>query len=99
MTVEGRSFATRTEAARYYGLNPKLVTERMTKRGWTLEQALELEPSPSRTYAKKMVIDGTEYSSMRQAAKKLSVVQSTIDESHKSWYWCRGSTVVVGVAN
>ncbi|WP_240696986.1 hypothetical protein [Vibrio kanaloae] len=65
LIVEGRSFVTRTEAARHYGLNPKLVTERITKRGWTLEQALELEPSPSRTYRKKVVIDGTEYSSMR----------------------------------
>lgn len=78
LTVEGRSFVTRTEAARHYGLNPKLVTERMTKRGWTLEQALELEPSPSRTYAKKVVIDGTEYSSIRQAAKELGVAQSTL---------------------
>lgn len=78
LIVEGRSFATRTEAARHYGLTPKLVTERITKRGWTLEQALELEPSPSRTYAKKVVIDGTEYSSMRQAAKELGVAQSTL---------------------
>lgn len=78
LTVEGRSFATRTEAARHYGLNPKLVTERMTKRGWTIEQALELVPSPSRTYAKKVVIDDTEYSSMRQAAKELGVAQSTL---------------------
>ncbi|EHI9240803.1 LysR family transcriptional regulator [Vibrio vulnificus] len=78
LTLEGRSFATRTEAARHYGLSPKLVTERMTKRGWTLEQALELEPSPSRTYSKKVVIDGTEYSSMRQAARELGVAQSTL---------------------
>ncbi|WP_253810873.1 hypothetical protein [Vibrio kanaloae] len=78
LIVEGRSFATRTEAARHYGLNPKLVTERITKRGLTLEQALELEPSPSRTYAKKVVIDGAEYPSMRQAARELGVAQSTL---------------------
>lgn len=78
LTVEGLTFATRTEVARHYGLNPKLVNERMTKRGWTLEQALELEPSPSRSYTKKVVIDGTEYSSMRQAARELGVAQSTL---------------------
>ncbi|WP_282066613.1 hypothetical protein [Vibrio rotiferianus] len=78
LTVEGRSFATRTEAARHFGINPKLVTERMTKRGWTLDQALELEPRPRRTFAKKVVIDGTEYPSMRQAANELGVAQSTL---------------------
>ncbi|HCG8591128.1 TPA: LysR family transcriptional regulator [Vibrio parahaemolyticus] len=78
LVVNGLSFVTRTEAARYFNINPKLVTERMSKRGWTLEQALELEPSPSRTYSKKVVIDGTEYSSMRQAARELGVAQSTL---------------------
>ncbi|MDF5281115.1 hypothetical protein [Vibrio parahaemolyticus] len=78
LVVNGLSFATRTEAARYFNINPKLVTERMTKRGWTLVQALELEPSPSRTYSKKVVIDGIEYSSMRQAARELGVAQSTL---------------------
>ncbi|MBM4931778.1 hypothetical protein HYO31_17315 [Vibrio parahaemolyticus] len=78
LVVNGLSFVTRTEAARYFNINPKLVTERMNKRGWTLEQALELEPSPSRTYSKKVVIDGTEYSSMRQAARELGVAQSTL---------------------
>ncbi|MDF5409655.1 hypothetical protein [Vibrio parahaemolyticus] len=72
------TFATRSEAARHFGINPKLVTERMTQRGWTLEQALGLEPSPRRTFAKKVVIDGTEYPSMRQAAKELGVAQSTL---------------------
>ncbi|MCG9654987.1 hypothetical protein [Vibrio vulnificus] len=78
LLVNGVSFATRSEAACHFGINPKLVNERMTKRGWTLEQALELEPSPSRTFARKVVIDGVEYSSMRQAAKELGVAQSTL---------------------
>ncbi|MDE1333931.1 hypothetical protein [Vibrio aestuarianus] len=84
LQVNGVSFASRTEAARHFGINPKLVTERMTKRGWTLEQALELEPSPRRTFAKKVVIDGTEYPSMRQAAKELGVAQSTLMNRIKS---------------
>ncbi|ANS86452.1 hypothetical protein VSVS12_02703 [Vibrio scophthalmi] len=78
LLVNGVSFATRSEAARHFCINPKLVTERMTKRGWTLEQALELESRPRRTFAKKVVIDGTEYPSMRQAAKELGVAQSTL---------------------
>ncbi|MDF5052817.1 hypothetical protein P3646_18650 [Vibrio parahaemolyticus] len=78
LTVEGVEFPSRTAAARHYGLNPKLVNERITKFGWTLEQALELEARPKGDYRKKVVIDGTEYSSMRQAARELGVAQSTL---------------------
>ena len=78
LTVDGVEFASRTAAARHYGLNPKLVNERVTKFGWTLEQALELEARPKGDYRKKVVIDGTEYSSMRQAARELGVAQSTL---------------------
>ncbi|MGC0283162.1 hypothetical protein [Vibrio alginolyticus] len=78
LTVEGVEFASRTAAARHYDLNPKLVNERVTKFGWTLEQALELEARPKGDYRKKVVIDGTEYSSMRQAARELGVALSTL---------------------
>ncbi|EDL51442.1 bacteriophage f237 ORF8 [Vibrio mediterranei AK1] len=78
LTVEGLTFTSRTAAARHYGLNPKLVNERVTKFGWTLDQALELEARPTTPYRKKVVIDGTEYPSMRQAAKELGVAQSTL---------------------
>ncbi|WP_412515004.1 hypothetical protein [Vibrio cyclitrophicus] len=84
LTVEGLTFPSRTAAARHYGLNPKLVNERVTKFGWTLEQALELEARPKGDYRKKVVIDGTEYSSMRQAAKELGVAQSTLMNRIKS---------------
>ncbi len=78
LTVEGVEFPSRTAAACHYGLNPKLVNERVTKFGWTLEQALELEARPKGDYRKKVVIDGTAYSSMRQAARELGVAQSTL---------------------
>ncbi|EJG0635214.1 hypothetical protein C4G38_RS20205 [Vibrio parahaemolyticus] len=78
LTVEGVEFPSRTAAARHYGLNPKLVNERITKFGWTLEQALELEARPKGDYRKKVVIDGTGYSSMRQVARELGVAQSTL---------------------
>ena len=76
--IEGVELPSRTAAARHYGLNPKLVNERVTKFGWTLEQALELEARPKGDYRKKVVIDGTEYSSMRHAARELGVAQSTL---------------------
>ncbi|MEZ9747802.1 hypothetical protein [Vibrio splendidus] len=84
LTVESPTFTSRSAAARHYGLNPKLVNERITKFGWTLEQALELEARPTTPYRKKVVIDGIEYSSMRQAAKDLGVAQSTLMNRIKS---------------
>ncbi|MDF4307242.1 hypothetical protein P3697_08895 [Vibrio parahaemolyticus] len=78
LIVEGVEFPSRTAAARHYGLNPKLTNERITKFGWTLEQALELEARPKGGYRKKVVIGGTEYSSMRQAGRELGVAQSTL---------------------
>ena len=71
--IEDQEFSSRSAAARHYGLNPKMVNERITKFGWTLEQALELEARPTTPYRKKVVIGGFEYPSMRQAAKELGV--------------------------
>ncbi|MEZ8471311.1 hypothetical protein AB6D20_004100 [Vibrio splendidus] len=82
--IKDLEFHSRSAAARHYGLNPKMVNERVTKFGWMLEQALELEPRPKGNYRKKVVIDGTEYSSMRQAAKELGVAQSTLMNRIKS---------------
>ena len=84
ITIEGVVFASRTAAAHHFGLNPKLVNERVTKFGWTLEQALELEPRPTAPYRKSVVIDDTEYSSMREAARELGVAQSTLMNRIKS---------------
>ncbi|SHO21884.1 Bacteriophage f237 [Moritella viscosa] len=33
--VDGVEFASRSEAARHYGIEPKLVNERVTKFGWS----------------------------------------------------------------
>ncbi|TKF21956.1 hypothetical protein FCV43_09000 [Vibrio genomosp. F6] len=82
--IEDQEFSSRSAAARHYGLNPKMVNERISKFGWTLEQALELEARPKGDYRKKVVIDGIEYSSMRQAAKELGVAQSTLMNRIKS---------------
>jgi hypothetical protein len=41
-----KCFATVTEAARYFGLNPKLVSHRVHALGWPIKQALELTPRP-----------------------------------------------------
>ena len=46
ITVEGTVFESRNDAARHYGLNIGTVATRVKKQGWSIEQALELEPPP-----------------------------------------------------
>jgi hypothetical protein len=88
VTVEGKGFPSRTAAARHYGIDPKLVNERVTKNKWTIEQALELVESESAPYSKIVVIGGVEFSSIREAAKHFDIKQSTLMNRIKS-----GSTV------
>ena len=86
--VEGKEFPSRTAAARHYGIDPKLVNERVTKNKWTIEQALELVESESGPYSKTLIIDGVEFPSMREAARHFGIKQSTLMNRIKS-----GSTV------
>ena len=46
VTVAGLVFQTRNDAARHFGLNVGTVAGRINKMGWSIEQALELEPPP-----------------------------------------------------
>jgi predicted GIY-YIG superfamily endonuclease len=47
--LEGVRYASRGDAARAYGLDEKMIGQRVNKLGWTLEQAFGLVPSPVRT--------------------------------------------------
>lgn len=78
IVVEGRSFASRSEAARHYGLEPKLVNERVSKLEWSLEEALGLVVRDCKLKSKTVVVDDVEYSSIRQAAKAHGIKQSTL---------------------
>lgn len=78
LVVSGIEFSSRAAAARHYGVNSKLVTERMTKFNWTLSQAVEVDPRPNGEYRKPLVVDGVKYNSLREAANKLGMKQSTL---------------------
>ena len=46
VTVEGKKFQSRNDAARHYGINIGTVATRVNKMGWSIEQALELTSPP-----------------------------------------------------
>lgn len=78
LVVEDKTFSSRAEAARHYGVNPKLVCERMSKFGWSLAQAVGAEPRPNKEYCQAIVIDSVTYPSIRAAARALDLPQSTL---------------------
>ena len=44
ITVEGKTFISIAEAARYYNLNVYMVSQRLNILGWSIEEAFELVP-------------------------------------------------------
>ena len=78
LVVEDKTFSSRAEAARHYGVNPKLVCERMSKFSWSLAQAVGVEPRPNKEYSQSIVIDSVTYPSIRAAARALDLPQSTL---------------------
>lgn len=75
ITVEGRDFKSFRQAAVHYGQEVPTALSRFRKQGWTIEQALGIEPAPERTYpsSKSTSILGVEYGSMAGAAGALGI--------------------------
>jgi transcriptional regulator with XRE-family HTH domain len=64
-------FGSQAKAAEYFNLKAATVSNRL-KLGWSLEQALELKPSPSSRRQKSrdpLVFEGQEYSSLKELAE------------------------------
>lgn len=71
---EERSFLSKADLATQYGFKRWETISKRLKRGWTLEQALGLDPPPKNKFETieiKVLIDGKEvtYSSQTEAAK------------------------------
>lgn len=81
ITVFGKTFESRSHAAKHYGINPSSVTTRIRK-GWTLEKALTVnllhkghkEPRVSRIY----VIHGVTYNSYAEIGAAYGISASGV---------------------
>ncbi|MCD9550647.1 hypothetical protein GLP21_18690 [Photobacterium carnosum] len=96
LTVDGKIFSSKAEAARNYGVNPKQVCERMSKFGWALAQSVGVEPRPNKEYRKAIVIDNVAYPSIRAAARALDLPQSTLMNRIKADSIVEGREVLKG---
>lgn len=48
IVVEGVTYSSRAKAAKAYNLNPKIVHKRLTKLGWTINQAFNVDTTPKK---------------------------------------------------
>jgi hypothetical protein len=55
VSVDGKEYSSRAEAARTLGVNPGTVHSRLSA-GWTVEQAFEIEPPPNGPYGRNISV-------------------------------------------
>ena len=80
VAVGGKNFESLGEAAKFCGQIPGTVHSRYRLKGWTIEQALGIEPPPHRAppSAKRASILGVEYESISKAAVALEVSENAL---------------------
>ena len=79
-------FPSRSAAAQYFGIDPSVFNLRLSRLGWTPEQAAEIEPREK--FARlKVSVRGTAFPSLKAAAKHFGVRYQLVHErlTQKGW--------------
>jgi len=85
--VAGKKFASRSQAAEYYGIDQFIFTQRIRKLGWTPEEAAGLVKKDWRGKAKEVVVGGKSFESIRSAAEHYAMDFKKVYDrySEKGW--------------
>lgn len=85
--VAGKKFASRSQAAEYYGIDQFIFTQRIRKLGWTPEEAAGLVKRDWRGKAKEVVVGGKSFESIRSAAEHYAMDFKKVYDrySEKGW--------------
>ena len=67
ITIDGRTFDSPGQAARFYGVDLKLVRNRLSRCGWTIREAFGVDEPPI-LHSHEVKVEGTTYPSITQAA-------------------------------
>ena len=83
--VQERLFSSLKKAAEHFGMDYKLVHSRYDRRGWTLEQSLDLSPPPDTavTRGKAVRVEGIEFSSIAAASRHFNVLSGSVRKRMK----------------
>ena len=87
VTVEGVQYYSIAEAARAYDKKPVLVRERIIKRGWSIEESLELIPRERIMKGKITKVENQQYPSLTAASKAYGLNPKTVQNRIKSYGW------------
>lgn len=80
---EGRRFASISDMARYWGIDPRLYLARVN-RGWAIKKALTAPPFPGSI---DIMIDGKRFTHVTQLSAYLRIPRSTLfGRLKKGWY-------------
>ncbi len=88
ITVGIRTFPSQGTAAEAFGIDPQKFNLRLSRWGWTPEQAAEIEPRPGGHRHRRIKVGGVTYASMAEAARRLGVSLAVAHGRHK-----RGATL------
>jgi hypothetical protein len=84
--VGGIRFPSRAAAAQHFGVDPSVFNLRLSRLGWTPEQAAEIEPR-KKFSRRKVIVKGTEFRSLKAAAEHFGVKYQLAHErlTRKGW--------------
>lgn len=71
ITIQGKRYGSHAQAAEHYGVDVSVFNLRVSRLKWSPEQAAEIEERTWKAKEVKVVVNGTQYSSIRQAAISL----------------------------
>lgn len=71
ITIQGKRYGSHAQAAEHYGVDVSVFNLRVSRLKWSPEQAAEIEERTWKAKEVKVVVNGTQYPSIRQAAISL----------------------------
>lgn len=85
VNINGEEFASRSSAAEYYGIDIGVFNLRLSRLGWTPEQAAEIENRP-KPYKAETWVNGNYFPSFKAACKHFCVnYQTTWKRKNDGW--------------
>ena len=87
ITVGGKTFKTKKEAAEYYNLNEEMVCGRL-RNGWSIEEAFELLPRKRKhAIPREIIVRGKTFETIADACKYYNLKESKVRDRINQLGW------------
>jgi hypothetical protein len=85
--VDGQVFPTLKSAASYFEVDESLIRSRVDSLGWTVRQAVELDPRPTDWGPKVITLEGVQYPSIKDACKAYGLSNKKVNLRMNRYGW------------